>query len=253
MATRNRLHPLSNSKPEAGRTRRSAGGSRFERIAGHVAALAFASLLYTQAALALTFRADFVSSTYQTQAGDTYADLLLAHQSGTPIQSTVTTGLAGISTTLYGGGVNTNYSILLTTSFEVAVAGSYTFQVGTDWGRGGAAALIDTATGSVLSERVITDDVWWNFDWNNSDVFTTTSTFAVGDRVTLAWVGFEGCCGGSSTIRFSLDGGAYQNLNQANFGSYTVVPEPSIALLLGLGLAGLGGTRHGRCRSATSA
>jgi hypothetical protein len=206
-------------------------------LAGWLAPLVL--VLFPGNAYALSFRADFVSSTYQTQAGDSFADLLLAHQAGTPIQSNVTTGLENISTAVHAAGVTANYSILLTTSFQVAVAGTYTFQVGTDWGRGGAAALLDGGTGSVLSEQVITDDVWWNNSWTNPDVFTTTSALAAGDAVTLVWVGFEGCCGGSSTIRFSVDGGAYQGLNAPNFEPFAVVPEPSTALLSGLGLIGL--------------
>lgn len=210
------------------------------RIASWLVPLA--TVLVAGNADALSFRADFVSSTYQTQAGDTFSDLLLEHQSGSLIQSTVTTGLDNISTAVYAAGVTSNYSILLTTSFQVAVAGTYTFQVGTDWGRGGAAALLDGTTGSVLSERVITGDLWWNNSWSDPDVFTTTATFAVGDSVTLAWVGFEGCCGGSSTIRFSANGSVYQNLNSTNFQPYsaiTPIPEPSTAFLSCLGLIGL--------------
>lgn len=217
-------------------TREAARGAA--RFAGALAAALGIALFANQAA-ALSFRADFRSSNYQTQVGDTFADLLLEHQSGNLIQSSVTTGLENISTAVYANGVTSNYSILLTTTFQVAVAGSYTFQVGTDWGRGGAAALIDFTTGSVISERVITDDVWWNNSWTNPDVFTTTATFAVGERVTLAWVGFEGCCGGSSTIRFSVDGSAYQNLTESNFDGFAAVPEPSTGFLFGLGLLGL--------------
>ena len=188
---------------------------------------------------ALSFRAEFVNSTYQTQASDTFSSLMLAHQAGSLIQSTATTGLENISTAVYAAGVTQNYSILMSTTFQVAVAGSYSFQVGTDWGRGGAAALIDDATGTIRSERVIRSNVWWANDWNNASVFTTTSSLAVGDRITLAWVGFEDCCGGTSTIRFSVDGGAYQALTTPNFQSYAVVPEPSTALLFGFGLIGL--------------
>lgn len=198
-----------------------------------------AGILAPAEAHALSFRADFRSSTYQTQTGDGFLDLMLQHQAGSLIRSNVTTGLSGLSTAIYANGVTSNYSLLMTTTFQVGVAGTYTFQVGTDWGRGGAAALMNADSGAILSQRVITDDVWWNNDWNNADVFTTTSTFVVGDRVTLAWVGFEGCCGGSSTIRFSVDGSAYQNFTQTNFQSYAAVPEPSTAAYLALGLVGL--------------
>ena len=37
----------------------------------------------------------------------------------------------------------------------------------------------------------------------------------------------------------SVNGGAFQNLNATNFQSFTAVPEPSTALLFGLGLFGL--------------
>jgi hypothetical protein len=215
-----------------------------------------ALLLGAASAHALSFRADFRNSTYQTQASDTFSSLLAAHQAGSLIKSTVTTGLENISTAVYASGVTQNYSILMTTSFQVAVAGTYTFQVGTDWGRGGAAALLDGTTGSVLSQRVMTGDIWWNNDWNNSSVFTTTSTFTAGQNVTLSWVGFEGCCGGSSTIRFSVDGNAFQALSAANFQPYTVavVPEPTTALLFGLGLFGLSlaGTRASRAEPTSA-
>jgi len=198
----------------------------------------FAQLLVATAIHALDFQVDFRSSTYQTVVGDTFSDLLAQHESETLIQSNVTTGLEDISTSVYGAGVTSDYSMLMSTTLTVGVAGEYTFQVGTDWGRGGATALIDNSDGSIVFERVIVDDVWWGYNWNNADVFTTTFDFAVGDSYTLAWVGFEGCCGGSSTLRFSVDGGAYVPLTSPYIDP-AVIPEPTPATLILSGLFAL--------------
>ncbi|MCR9096507.1 MAG: CCXG family PEP-CTERM protein [bacterium] len=195
-------------------------------------------------ATALEFRADFRQSTFQVTAGDTFSDLLAQHEGETLIQSNVIDSLQNVSTAVHGGGVSSNYSILMTTDVTIGVEGRYTFQVGTDWGRGGATALIDNTTGSVVYERVITDDVWWDYDWNNPDVFETTFDFAAGDSYTLAWVGFEGCCGGSTTLRFSVDGGGFADLTSTNFDPYVLTPEPSTGVLVTLGLAGLATTRR---------
>ncbi len=74
-------------------------------------------------------------------------------------------------------------------------------------------------------------------------MFETTFDFTVGDSYTLAWVGFEDCCGGSTTLRFSVDGGAFQDLTSTNFDPYVLTPEPGTGLLLGLGLGGLAARR----------
>ena len=208
-------------------------------------AAALLACVATSPALALDFQADFRNSTYQVVAGDTFSDLLAQHQSETLIQANTTTGLENISTSVYAAGVTNDYSMLMQTTLDIGVAGEYTFQVGTDWGRGGAAALIDNGTGTIVSERVITDDIWWGYDWSNADVFTTTFDFEVGDSYTLAWVGFEGCCGGSTTLRFSIDGGDYVPFTTPNV-NHQIVPEPSTAMLTMLGLVGLGLARSKR-------
>lgn len=205
--------------------------------------LALLLIFQSTAAIALDFRVDFRESTYQTQAGDTFSDLLAQHQSETLIQSSVTTGLENVSTTVYGNGVRRDYSILMSTTVEIGEEGFYEFQVGTDWGRGGAAALVDNSTGLVVSERVITDDVWWANSFDHEDVFTTSFNFSEGDSYSLFWVGFEDCCGGSSTIRFSVDGSEFAPLTETNFAPFTAVPEPSTAILVGLGLIALTGSR----------
>ncbi len=204
----------------------------------HVArggALVALALLLGSAANALSFRADFRRSTYAVPGGADFATLMAQHSSEDLILSTVTDGLENISTAVHASGVRRDYSVLLTTTFRVSVAGAYTFQVGTDWGRGGAAAQLDE-NGAVVSERVIEDDVWWAYNWNHPDVFTTTANLSAGDEVTLAWVGFEGCCGGSSTIRFAYEGGVYQPLTKTNFAPYAV-PEASLLWLLGAAAA----------------
>jgi len=184
----------------------------------------------------LSFDVDFVNSTYDTQPGDTFSSLLAQHAAGSIIQSTTTQGLENISTAVYAGGVTNDYSLLLTTTFDLAVTGTYTFQVGTDWGRGGPTAFIDRTTNAILSETVLDQDIWWAYDWNNPDVFTTTFALNAGDSLMLQWVGFEGCCGGSTTLRFSVDGGAFTPFTEGNFSSFAAVPEPASGLLLGLGL-----------------
>ena len=58
-------------------------------------------------------------------------------------------------------------------------------------------------------------------------MFTNQLTLNQGESYTLDWISFEGCCAGSSTIRFSCDGGAYQNLDDVNLAPCaTAIPEP---------------------------
>lgn len=188
-------------------------------------------------AQAVSFDLSFATSTYQVQAGDTYADLLAQHQGEAPLSSDTITGLAGLTSTFYAA-VNTDYSILMTTVLNVTAAGTYEFQVGTDWGRGGAAVVIDNGTGVILDEFVTTNDLWWANDWNDPDVFVTTVALAAGSSYTLGWVGFEGCCGGPTTVRFSYNGAPFQPLTDSTIAPFAT-PEPSTALLVALGLVGL--------------
>lgn len=60
-----------------------------------------------------------------------------------------------------------------------------------------------------------------------------------GSSYTLSWLGFEGCCGGAATVRYSVDDGAYQIFDSSNGSVNFAMPDPSVALLPGLGLIGL--------------
>lgn len=207
---------------------------------------AIACLVLSPAARALSFQADFTATTFQASPGDTYADLLAAHLAGTPLASVSLNALENVSAQVEAG-VSGDYSLMLTAALDVAVAGQYEFQVGADWGRGGVAAVIDNGTGTVIDEVVRTDDIWWANDWNNADVFTTLLALDAGTSYTLVWLGFEGCCGGVTTIRFSIDGSPFQVVNEPNLEPF-VIPEPSTALLLGLGLTVVASRRRGRAR-----
>ena len=83
-----------------------------------------------------------------------------------------------------------------------------------------------------------TEDVWWRYDWNDPDVFTTTFVFAAHDSYTPVWIGFQGCCGGSNTVRFSVEGSGFTALTSEAI-TPLLVPEVSSLLLFLVGLAGL--------------
>ena len=89
---------------------------------------------------------------------------------------------------------------------------------------------------------VTTDDIWWGNNWSDPDVFSTVLNLTAGETYSLGWVGFEGCCGGAASFRFSVNGSPPQTLNDTNFLPFeqAPVPEPGTALLVGLGLVWLG-------------
>lgn len=206
-----------------------------------LAAFAFAPA----SATAVTFQVDITDAIYQVQPGDMYAELLLQHQAGNLLSSNTVLGIVGITAPIEAG-VNTDYSMLVSTVLDISVAGTYEFQVGTDWGRGGASVIIDNADGSIIDQFVTTQDVWWNNDWNDPDVFSSVVTLGAGSSYFLGWVGFEGCCGGSASIRFSFNGGAFTTLTEGNIAPFVSSPEPSTGLLVALGLALMSGIRRSR-------
>ncbi|MDJ0785509.1 MAG: CCXG family PEP-CTERM protein [Myxococcota bacterium] len=208
-----------------------------------------ASLLLAASATALTIDVSFTASTYATTGTDDHASLLVEHGRGAALGSARVTTLEGVSTSVYASGERNDYSLWMTSTFTVARAGNYTFQVGTDWGRGGAASLFDDSRGVSVAELVRTDDIWWANDFGHADVFTLSGNLDAGMTYTLSLVGFEGCCGGASTVRFSHEGSAFAVFNEPNLRAF-VVPELASAVLLPTAVAGLFAAR--RRRDATS-
>ncbi len=207
------------------------------RSASRIAStIALAVFVTASTAEAITIQVDLTQSTYQVQSGDSFDDLLARHREGSAIDSQQYDAAQGLTAQSLGGGRN-DYSMMISTVLDVSVTGVYDFQVGTDWGRGGGAQVVDETTGQVIHEYVTPDDVWWNNDWGNSDVFNTVVTLEAGSTYTLRWVGFEDCCAGQATIRFDVDNtGSYGVLNESNMAAY-VVPEPTTLVLMGGGLA----------------
>lgn len=133
------------------------------------------------------------------------------------------------------------------------IAGSVTaptqLQLGLDWGRGGFTML--TGAGLTATLQRYKSDIWWHKSWDNVDVLNlflpiTTDFLLVG-------LGFEGCCDGFNSARWRSGGDAGPSgfaVGAEAPGDWQTlavnVPEPGVAYLLGLGLAGFAYSRRTR-------
>jgi hypothetical protein len=133
----------------------------FDRIRRSLWVLSSLSLLIPSVGQVLTFQVDSRNSTDQVQGSYTFASLLAQHASETLITSNSVNALQGISAPVNAGGVNSDYSILMAVDLNVLLSGTYTFQVGTNWGRGGASIVTDNSSGTIIDEFVTTNDIWW--------------------------------------------------------------------------------------------
>ncbi|GAB2688979.1 CCXG family PEP-CTERM protein [Aliiglaciecola sp. 3_MG-2023] len=122
---------------------------------------------------------------------------------------------------------------LLTVEFNMGYEGSWTLEAGLDAGYG-AELYLD---GTLVSER--TDNLWWKYNWGNSDVFSVDlNDIAIGSHtIELFWA--ENCCSGNNSIRLTeVSSGDVQALSLASVEAASV-PEPAGILLLGMGLLAL--------------
>lgn len=211
------------------------------------------ALLIAVDAHALSFDIEFrLSTSHVADPLDTYADLLADHATGALLASQTISGIDGVSSVAIAS-TDRDYSTLITTTFVAAVDGFYTFEMGTDWGQGGGYEAVHLGSGSVLETFSTDQDIWWANNWGNSDVLAMTLELVAGESYSLGWVGFEDCCGGAVTFRFSVNGSTPATLDDDNFDLFeiagpTPVPEPGTAVQVGLGLALAGLARAGRRR-----
>lgn len=200
------------------------------------------SSMQTTHALNLSLDVEFTDSAYQVNSGATFVDLLAAHNAANVISTTNVNALDGIDTSVYAGNISGDYSVLMMATLNIEQAGNYEFRVGTDWGRGGGVALFETATNTILQEQVLATDIWWANNWNHPDVISSNYNLSQ-NAYTVMWLGFEGCCAGSSTIGFSYEGGAFQIATMANLTPH-VVPIPASIYLLGGAVLAMGASRR---------
>ncbi|MCJ8319374.1 MAG: CCXG family PEP-CTERM protein [Colwellia sp.] len=117
-------------------------------------------------------------------------------------------------------------------------AASWTFDFALD-ATHGAAVYLDGAVDSIANR---TDDLWWGYNWNHSDVFTVTLSDLSRDNQVIDVYWAENCCNGSNSIRFTNDANQVRVLSVANLDSASI-PEPTSIALFGLAVFGLAARR----------
>lgn len=155
---------------------------------------------------------------------------------GSAIASSAPGDFSGLS------GANNSYDHLRV-NFNIggAFAGSaLAFQLAPDAAYGGALYFDGVLLGTNAT------DLWWGGNWNAlSELLVGSVTNLATGSHTLDAYWAEGCCNGGQAGRFSVNGGAWQNLSVANL-DRLAVPEPGSLALFGLGIAGLMAGRRSR-------
>lgn len=222
----------------------------------------FAALCLSTAASAgpITFDLTITNTNYQVDGTESAQDLIDAHDAGSLRCTDSLDGFEGTGPIQNCGSGVKDYSLKLNAQFTLDSAMDLTFQTGADWGRGGGVILTDIGTGAQTLLDLRSDNVWWARSWSNEDVFTTELSLGAGEYA-LTWIGFEDCCAGETTIRYSMEGSDFDTFTASNFGAsanavaaFAVadVPEPGTMALLGLGIAGFAMLRRRKGTGAES-
>ena len=187
------------------------------------------------------------SSTYVVSGSESRTDLLSEFSSGSQVCAASLHSLSRSSagTVCQNTGIDRYRDIatMFTIDFSQIDTNSI-WEFGADWGRGGAVMF----NGGL--DQAYTGDYWWAYNWNRTSEIIRFSLDTRGNSSayygSLTFLGFEGCCGGSMSLRYSTDHGNSWTIASVN---KIAVPEPATLALLGLGLVAVAGIRRRRLQT----
>jgi hypothetical protein len=115
-------------------------------------------------------------------------------------------------------GVNWNIGFKISAEFPVTVAGAYEFDFNVDFGWGGLVLIDGVEAGS----GYYSGDMWWSSDYNRAIPLDMTVDLDMGMHSLIAY-GAEGCCDGTSNLRFKKPGDVnWSFLTEANLKDATI-------------------------------
>ncbi len=171
----------------------------------------------------------------QAQMGSYYQNLiegLLLQAPGAGYCDTAPAAYLALENSSACGGGNNDIAFKFEVDFGIsdAQAGTISFMIGPDFGKGGAVFL----NGALLAAA--NDDRWWSGNYGATSEIFSLQNIAIGTgNHTLSIYGLEGCCDGLQSAKYQLAGNqAWTTFSTTD--SLKAVPEPMTA---GLVLAGL--------------